>query len=133
MKKFIYLWLNNFSRLDDFDETKGYLFHDLGLSLSSEYNVNGERNKSGILDITISKNDNYQKGFYSSNLTDVKVLVGNNGTGKTTILKALFKIISKKGFQFNGNEEYALVFVEKKKIYVISSKTVKTKLRKMKY
>ena len=61
MKKFVYLWLNNFSRLDDFDETKGYLFHDLGLSLSSEYNVHGERKKSGILDVTVSKNDNYQK------------------------------------------------------------------------
>lgn len=128
MKKFIYLWLNNFSRLDDFDETKGYLFHDLGLSLSSEYNVHGERKKSGILDVTISKNDNYQKSFYSSNLTDVKVLVGNNGTGKTTILKALFDIILNKCRQYDDNKEYALVFVENKKIHVVSSKTVKVKL-----
>ena len=128
MKKFIYLWINNFSRLDDFDEKKGYLFQDLGLSLSSEYKVHGERNELGVLEITVSKNANYQKSFYSSNLTDVKVLVGNNGTGKSTILKTLFKIITKKGFRYNGNEEYVLVFVENKKIHIVSSRTIKTKL-----
>lgn len=128
MKKFIYLWLNNFSKLNDFDETKGYLFQNLGLNLSSEYNVQSERDDRGILDITVSINDNYQKGFYSSNLTDVKVLVGNNGTGKSTILKTLFKIITKGGCQFYNNEEYALVFVENKKIYTISSENIKTNL-----
>lgn len=125
MKKLICLWLDHTYRIDDFDEKKGFLFNNLCLNLSSEFIVKSKKRGSSIV-FFVEKNNRYQSSFYSNNITDVKVLVGNNGTGKTTILKQIFSIISNPVNIQRG--KYALIYEEDKRIFVYSAKSIKVEI-----
>lgn len=114
MRKYIYFWINKYRRLDDFDESKGYLFDDLGLNLSSEYNITHSYNDKKELNIEIEDNKEYIKDFYTSTICDIKTFVGNNGAGKTSLLRLISDIISKRDLHEN-EFEYVLVYVDQEK------------------
>lgn len=111
MRKYLYFWVNKYRRLDDFDESKGYLFEDLGLNLSSEYNISHTYNDDKELSIKIEDNTEYIKDFYTSTICDIKTFVGNNGAGKTSLLRLISDIISKRDVH-EYDLEYVLVYVD---------------------
>ncbi len=115
MRKYLYFWINKYRRLDDFNESKGYLFENLGLNLSSEYNISHTYNdEKKELSIKIEDNTEYIKDFYTSTICDIKTFVGNNGAGKTSLLRLISDIISKRDLH-EYECEYVLVYVDQEK------------------
>ena len=113
MRKYLYFWVNKYRRLDDFDESKGYLFEDLGLNLSSEYNISHTYNDDKELSIKIEDNTEYIKDFYTSTICDIKTFVGNNGAGKTSLLRLISDIISKRDLhEYEPNLKYVLIYID---------------------
>lgn len=120
LRKYIYLWIDKYRNINDFDASQGYLFDDLGINLSSEYNVSHtfKKNEKGknVLELKIKKNDDYEESFYSDCIQDVKVLVGNNGVGKTSLMRIVSNIISgKESYDFQMN--FVLVYVQNNTVY----------------
>ena len=110
-RKYLYFWIKQYRRLDDFDESKGYLFENAGVCLSSEYKIIHSYN-DGELTFEIKKNEkDYIKNFYSDTLIDIKAFVGNNGSGKTTLLKLISDIISGKDYH-HYELEYVLIYAD---------------------
>lgn len=122
MKKLLCLWLDNYCHLDDFNKEKGFLFNDLCINLSSDFFVTCKK-KDFFVDvkIEINKNVGFREGFFGPNLDDVKVLVGNNGAGKTTILSTLFKILTNAESLTSGLQDFFLICIDEKNIYVVKS------------
>ena len=125
MKKIIGFWLNRTYLLNELNESEGFLFNDLCLNLSSEFIVTCERNEQNV-NISVEKNYRYQKDFFSKDISDVKVLVGNNGTGKTAILSNLFRIIATSKFPQKG--DYIIIYVDENKIFINSSDSINANL-----
>lgn len=109
MKKYLYFWIENYKKLND---GSSYLFEDFGINLSSHYNIchNWDSSK---LEIEIEEKSDVPECFYSDNIVDLKVFVGDNGCGKTTLLTALFQLVAK-GIGEPPSEmgHYALVYTE---------------------
>ena len=124
MKKYIYLWINQYRAINGYSEADGYFFDDLGISLSSEYIVNHTFKRGMVnegeddeLKFFINRtNESYDENFYSENVKDLKVIVGNNGAGKTTLLRLLSDIIAQNNI-YSAHTEYVLLYEENCKIY----------------
>lgn len=132
MKKLLCLWLNNYCRLDDFEKDKGFLFDDLCINLSSNFSVVCKKNGSSVeVEIEKKENASFRKGFFGPNLDDVKVLVGNNGTGKTTILSSLFKILTNIESFTSSLQEFFLIYFDNKKIFIVKSPLTVVEIKKI--
>lgn len=125
MKKYLYFWIEKYRNLDDFGESKGYLFENFGVNLSSQYILHHEW-KSEKLKIFFDSENGWNKSqleyFYSDNIVDIKAFVGNNGCGKTTLLTSLFQLVAE-GISDppSGMEKYALIYTENGKFYIKTS------------
>lgn len=76
MKKLIYFWCEN---LRSFEDTE--------FNFSSKYKIHFDKNTETL---TIDKGDkNYIDNFYGDNI-ELNAIVGNNGAGKSSLLKELF-------------------------------------------
>lgn len=125
MKKYLYFWIEKYRNLDDFGESKGYLFENFGVNLSSQYILHHEW-KSEKLKIFFDSENGWNKSqleyFYSDNIVDIKAFVGNNGCGKTTLLTSLFQLVAE-GISDppSGMKKYALIYAENDKFYIKTS------------
>lgn len=72
---------------------KDYItFHDQGINLSSKYNFSYDPDKE-IIKVLDTKNDNYIVNFFGDDI-DVTAIVGQNGVGKTTLLRFILGLRS---------------------------------------
>ena len=79
MKKLIYFYCS--PKLRGFDETEFNFF--------SKYKIHFDKDTKTL---TVTKNtENYIDNFYDDNI-EINAIVGNNGTGKSTLLKRIFRI-----------------------------------------
>ena len=79
MKKLIYFYCS--PKLRGFDETEFNFF--------SKYKIHFDKDTKTL---TVTKNtENYIDNFYDDNI-EINAIVGNNGTGKSTLLKRIFTI-----------------------------------------
>ena len=98
MSNALFLWINHHQLIDENNGEKKYLFDDCGINLSSKYDVQSKWNEEEkLLSVSINLSDAnvlFEKNFYSKNITDLKVIVGKNGVGKSSILRILTEIAS---------------------------------------
>ena len=96
MKKLIFFYCNG--RLRGFDDTQ--------FNFSSKYKVNYDKNTETL---TINKGDkNYIDNFFGENI-ELSAIVGNNGVGKSTLLKRIFTICYSK-IEYMSAKEIILGF-----------------------
>lgn len=126
MKEYLYLWIDQFYTLNDYDlPGKNSLIEKQGFSLSSKYNVDfKEKNKKELI-FTIRKNEYIPDSFFSKKLSDIKALVGRNGSGKTLCLKHLLYRIIAKEFDVDEIIPFVLIYCIEGKLYYHKSKALK--------
>lgn len=89
-----------------------YLLDNQGISLSSKYDVTYKFCEIEKKIQFFVKPTDIPEHFFSKNIEDIKVFLGKNGAGKTTILKdLLFRIIGK-GYNIENELDFVLVFVD---------------------
>jgi len=90
MKKYLYFWIEKYRNLDDFGESKGYLFENFGVNLSSQYILHHEW-KSEKLKIFFDSENGWNKSqleyFYSDNIVDIKVLLSGKSSNINTVCR----------------------------------------------
>lgn len=114
MKNIVYFWVKQYKQLDEVNGKPVWLFDDFGVTLSSKYIIKHSWNADdGIFTIeTVTKcpnaNNLFDGKYYSSSIHDLKVIVGNNGAGKTSLINLLADIAS--GFDSHGSLTYVVVW-----------------------
>ncbi len=76
----IFLWIENYKNI----------FVDQGFNLSSQYLVTYDKDKK---EITIQDNPNHVHLFHKD-IVDIKAIVGENGSGKSSLFKYLLSAAS---------------------------------------
>ena len=127
MNNIIYLWINKYRLLDKAPKKARYLFNDCGISLSSKYEVSTSDNKGKRVftiresesNILFPSNENAsQEPFYSECITDLKIIVGKNGVGKSSILNLLCTFLSHDDDFFgNTKSEYLIIWQKNDKSF----------------
>lgn len=114
MKKYIAFWIDKYIPLDEFDSSGSCLFENFFVNLSSEYCVQkDEQQLVFTINKSICKKGGYNpSSFFSENISDLKVFIGDNGAGKTQLLKKIAKITA--GYN-KCEEKYVLLCVDDEK------------------
>lgn len=84
--KILYLWMENYN---------DYIFKQ-GISLSSEYKCKIDVIQDKI-EVNITRDENFDPTFYSTSnesIVDITCIVGENGAGKSTILRSLIGLLN---------------------------------------
>lgn len=127
MKELIYFWVEKYRAFSDpvTNETK-FLFNDFGVSLSSKYRVTHTFKDDETLKFEINetevKNLFFQSSeedcYYPKCISDIKVIVGKNGAGKTSLLELLSYIVSgNKNNLFIEDLKYCLLWIDNDGIF----------------
>lgn len=66
-------------------------FEDIIFNFSSEYEVTYSNNE-----LTIKKKNNILNVFYGKHISDLSLIIGKNGTGKTSILNIIGKTMKER-------------------------------------
>lgn len=111
MKKYISFWIDKYIPLDEFDSSGPCLFENFLVNLSSEYYVQkDEQQLVFTINKSICKKEGYNpSSFFSENISDMKVFIGDNGAGKTQLLKKIARIAA--GYN-ECKEKYVLLCVD---------------------
>jgi energy-coupling factor transporter ATP-binding protein EcfA2 len=122
MREYIYLWIHKYVLLGyDGQDKKHYLFENIGVPLSSRYNIEDcfeEESKKLTINIEKRKtNDNYFSGnYFSENIIDLVAIVGNNGSGKSSIFRLLKSILTDGEGNTADDIGYLLLYIDEQTI-----------------
>ncbi len=94
----LYLWIKEYKGLKE-----------VGLNLSNQFRFHFDE-KKGILDVKTA--ENYIPGFFGENITHFIGIIGENGAGKTSILRYIIEYCS--GGIHNNKDERAIIVVRLK-------------------
>lgn len=109
MKRLVFFWIEKYQEIDFMNHEGKFLFENFGVNLSSKYHFEYDWNDSKK-ELSISKKINENLIAYSDEIYDIKVVVGENGTGKTTLLNLIGNISS--GKEKYDDLTYAVVWEE---------------------
>ena len=73
----LYVWIRKYNKLEN-----------IGFNLSNKYDISYNPDSKFLF---IKENPNYIESFFANNITSLKVLVGANGTGKSTFVKFILR------------------------------------------
>lgn len=96
MREYLYLWINESVVLNDFGGDE-YLIKEKGFSLSSKFKISNDSPQRQELVFKYEKT-NVPENFFSPNFSDIKAFVGENGSGKSIVMRLLYRIIGE-GFE----------------------------------
>ena len=85
---------------------------DIAFNFSNEYNIK----ISDDYELFIEKKEKFIPQFWSNNITNLTAIVGENGIGKTTILRYLVEFLS---YGLHGNEDTSSIIISKDKNEII--------------
>ena len=109
MKRIVFFWIEKYQEIDFMNHEGKFLFENFGVNLSSEFHFEYDWNDSKK-ELSISKKINENLVVYSDKIYDIKVVVGKNGTGKTTLLNLIGNLSS--GKEKYDDLTYAVVWEE---------------------
>lgn len=94
-------------------------FEDICFNFSAEYKV---EYKNGHLNIT--KNENILKNFYGDHITELTLIIGKNGTGKSSILNIIGNTMKEriKGLEYRNSkihDRYFLIYLVSDNVYYL--------------
>ncbi len=113
MRDYVYFWVEKCQYVRHVSGKEICLFDDFAVNLSSKYTITHKWDKNKrIFSFESCCNNGYmisslKNNFYSENIVDLKVVLGNNGAGKSSLMDILADIISKK----NIHNEYTYILV----------------------
>lgn len=113
MNDFIYLWIDKYRPFKQNEEKQHYLYENTGVSLSSKYLVKHVLDEYGKIEFFIDEYESkimFSDNFYSGCISDLKVIVGKNGVGKSSLIDFLRDSVS--GNHNSDNIRYCLLYVE---------------------
>ena len=90
MRNYVYFWIENYHCMKSSSKHPLYLFDDFSVNLSSKYKITHKwfKKKRIFSFETCEKNkyseSNLKNDFYSDNIVDLKIFLGNNGSGKSS-------------------------------------------------
>lgn len=110
MNEYICFWVDKCHQIDSWEIEKKYILSDLCFPLSSRYNVNSKRIDNNGIEILISENENIPKNYLGDKLVDLKAFVGENGVGKTTVMRKLYQLITAGDHSADIGCDYILIY-----------------------
>lgn len=79
MKRLCYVYIRDYKNL-----------HDIGVSIDSRYLYSFN---AGAIELNVSDNPQYIESFWGDNVVSLAAIVGNNGTGKSNVLRFIIEYI----------------------------------------
>jgi predicted ATPase len=112
MGTLLYLWIDKFKNLKD-----------IGFNLSSRYSIDY---KDDVL--TIQESDNYIENFFGKDISDLTVIAGHNGAGKSNLLEFITLLFSQEEDRLVSYSFFALFSYhengsKKAKLGIVHNKT----------
>lgn len=116
----IYLWTKSYKNL------KG------GYNLSSKYNVEKLNSTSNLYNINLKNNEFYIKNFFDEdNKITINAIIGENGSGKSSILKLILNLLYNNEIKRNTNatnNSFLIIEINNELVYLTTNEDIKIKI-----
>lgn len=101
----LYIWIKEYKGLKN-----------IGLNFSNQFKFTLESD----FQLNISMVENYIPDFFGSNITNLTALIGENGSGKTSILRFMMDLVNDGSF-YNRDKPFIAIYKDKSNFYFYSS------------
>lgn len=99
---------------------KKYLYDNVDFYLSSKYKIEEEKESGKRSFRIVERDDSIPENYFSNDIIDIKAFFGTNGSGKTSLLKLLYRIVSK-GWGKENSCNFILVYKEGDEFFCLSN------------